>query len=219
MPFSCSNTSSTMHRNNQRPNQLSPIQPNAAPPIQTTTTHKAAHARACTPFSHSQNAPEPYDIAAPSPELTLGNKVRQTRANDAADTTRHPAEAGDPSCPARPGAHQNQIHLSKDQLPAPNTPMPRHTTATRNPNGTETQHHPRQQPEYATRTAQRPGGGRDRTDDPLLAKQVLSQLSYAPTDRRVSSPGPSPGPFFLGQGGFEPPTPRLSSVCSNQLSY
>ena len=24
------------------------------------------------------------------------------------------------------------------------------------------------------------GGGRDRTDDPLLAKQVLSQLSYAP---------------------------------------
>jgi hypothetical protein len=29
------------------------------------------------------------------------------------------------------------------------------------------------------------GGGRDRTDDPLLAKQVLSQLSYAPqTDKR-----------------------------------
>ena len=28
-----------------------------------------------------------------------------------------------------------------------------------------------------------PGGGdeRDRTDDPLLAKQVLSQLSYTPT--------------------------------------
>ena len=23
----------------------------------------------------------------------------------------------------------------------------------------------------------------------------------------------------MGQGGFEPPTPRLSSVCSNQLSY
>jgi hypothetical protein len=25
------------------------------------------------------------------------------------------------------------------------------------------------------------GGERDRTDDPLLAKQVLSQLSYTPT--------------------------------------
>ena len=33
---------------------------------------------------------------------------------------------------------------------------------------------------------------------------MLSQLSYGP---------------FLGPGGLEPPTPRLSSVCSNQLSY
>ena len=24
---------------------------------------------------------------------------------------------------------------------------------------------------------------------------------------------------MVGTGGFEPPTPRLSSVCSNQLSY
>ena len=33
----------------------------------------------------------------------------------------------------------------------------------------------------ARRTHANPGGaGRDRTDDPLLAKQVLSQLSYSP---------------------------------------
>ena len=51
------------------------------------------------------------------------------------------------------------------------------------------------------------GGRRDRTDDLLLAKQPLSQLSYAPIGKMV------------GQGGLEPPTPRLSSVCSNQLSY
>ena len=50
------------------------------------------------------------------------------------------------------------------------------------------------------------GGGRDRTDDLKLAKLPLSQLSYAPIQ-------------LVGQGGFEPPTPRLSSVCSNQLSY
>ena len=55
------------------------------------------------------------------------------------------------------------------------------------------------------------GGGRDRTDDPLLAKQVLSQLSYTPKIRD--------GQTVVGQGGLEPPTPRLSSVCSNQLSY
>ena len=55
------------------------------------------------------------------------------------------------------------------------------------------------------------GGKRDRTDDPLLAKQVLYQLSYAPS---VGS-----GLCLVGLGGLEPPTPRLSSVCSNQLSY
>ena len=33
------------------------------------------------------------------------------------------------------------------------------------------------------------GGGRDRTDDPLLAKQVLSQLSYAPRSRNHHSRG------------------------------
>ena len=71
------------------------------------------------------------------------------------------------------------------------------------------------------------GGERDRTDDPLLAKQVLSQLSYAPKPARTRSPSQNHSPpnmnrssrDLVGQGGFEPPTPRLSSVCSNQLSY
>ena len=52
------------------------------------------------------------------------------------------------------------------------------------------------------------GGERDRTDDPLLAKQVLSQLSYTPIVRTV-----------VGLDGFEPSTPALSRRCSNQLSY
>src|SRR5688572_8638954 len=51
------------------------------------------------------------------------------------------------------------------------------------------------------------GGERDRTDDLLLAKQALSQLSYTPDEKLV------------GLDGFEPSTPRLSSVCSDQLSY
>ena len=49
---------------------------------------------------------------------------------------------------------------------------------------------------------------RDRTDDPLLAKQVLSQLSYTPNVSNV-----------VGLDGFEPSTPALSRRCSNQLSY
>ena len=52
------------------------------------------------------------------------------------------------------------------------------------------------------------GASRDRTDDPLLAKQVLSQLSYSPSKK-----------YLVGQGGLEPPTSPLSGVRSNQLSY
>ena len=43
-----------------------------------------------------------------------------------------------------------------------------------------------------------------RTPDPLLARQVLSQLSYTP---------------IIGLNGLEPSTSRLSGVRSNQLSY
>jgi hypothetical protein len=59
------------------------------------------------------------------------------------------------------------------------------------------------------------GAERDRTADPLLAKQVLSQLSYSPlkiilADRRDK---------VVGLGRFELPTSPLSGVRSNQLSY
>ena len=51
------------------------------------------------------------------------------------------------------------------------------------------------------------GGERVRTDDPLRARQVLSQLSYTPNKGLV------------GLAGLEPATSRLSVVCSSQLSY
>ena len=54
------------------------------------------------------------------------------------------------------------------------------------------------------------GDGEIRTLDPLLARQVLSQLSYTP--ERCSS-------ITMGLSGLEPPTSRLSGVRSNQLSY
>ena len=52
------------------------------------------------------------------------------------------------------------------------------------------------------------GDNRNRTDDPLLARQVLSQLSYTPIFKRL-----------VGPSGLEPPTSRLSVVRSSQLSY
>ena len=61
-----------------------------------------------------------------------------------------------------------------------------------------------------------------RTLDPLLARQVLSQLSYTPINRLKQA-------FYLskimassslvGLSGLEPPTSRLSGVRSNRLSY
>ena len=51
------------------------------------------------------------------------------------------------------------------------------------------------------------GADRARTGDPLVANQVLSQLSY------------SPGFRLVGLSGFEPLTSRLSAVRSSQLSY
>ena len=56
-----------------------------------------------------------------------------------------------------------------------------------------------------------PGGARrSRTDDILLAKQALYQLSYGPFAKDWSLVGPT---------RFELVTSRLSSVRSNQLSY
>jgi hypothetical protein len=95
----------------------------------------------------------------------------------------------------------------------------------------------------------RPSGGarRDRTDDLLLAKQALSQLSYGPApvdvdwlvgwlaepqltraeNARLRPSGYGVAAFFraarerrlVGLGRFELPTSRLSSARSNQLSY
>jgi hypothetical protein len=68
------------------------------------------------------------------------------------------------------------------------------------------------------------GAERDRTADPLLAKQVLSQLSYSPIRHPKSNDRFSGIPVvsvaeMVGLGRFELPTSPLSGVRSNQLSY
>jgi hypothetical protein len=72
-------------------------------------------------------------------------------------------------------------------------------------------------PSPLTRTGNN-GDNRIRTGDPLLAKQVLYQLSYVPS-MIIGTNACRHQHLMVGQGGLEPPTPRLSSVCSNQLSY
>ena len=71
--------------------------------------------------------------------------------------------------------------------------------------------------QYAV-SAIKPSGGarRDRTDDLMLAKHALSQLSYGPVPEDESHPAPIE---MVGLGRLELPTSRLSSARSNQLSY
>ena len=77
--------------------------------------------------------------------------------------------------------------------------------------------------------ARRIGGARrDRTDDLLLAKQALSQLSYGPALARQHQPGLiaerhsrqlDARAGMVGLGRLERPTSPLSGVRSNHLSY
>ena len=70
-------------------------------------------------------------------------------------------------------------------------------------------------------------GGADwnRTSDPLLAKQVLSQLSYSPDHKCMIVNFEPPREILtleaqlVGLDRIELSTPRLSSACSSQLSY
>ena len=55
------------------------------------------------------------------------------------------------------------------------------------------------------------GARRDRTDDLMLAKHALSQLSYGPDWWYAKQ--------VVGPGRVERPTSRLSGVRSNHLSY
>ncbi len=66
------------------------------------------------------------------------------------------------------------------------------------------------------------GARRDRTDDLMLAKHALSQLSYGPISLTNTAAGVLPAnrhKSVVGLGRFELPTSRLSSARSNQLSY
>ena len=60
------------------------------------------------------------------------------------------------------------------------------------------------------------GARRDRTDDLMLAKHALSQLSYGPGKTEIKSASIW---MMVGLGRLERPTSPLSGVRSNHLSY
>ncbi len=84
---------------------------------------------------------------------------------------------------------------------------------------------PKAEHRLSARLPRRTRGGdeRNRTADPLLAKQVLSRLSYIPATHcrlRISDQNLDSAVYnyVVGLPGIEPGTSRLSSVRSSRLS-
>jgi hypothetical protein len=199
------------------PGQTSRLNNGTRSPIQRPIPESHAPRDAPEPDSHCQRTTRPHPTQAPPPPYGViqhPGRFAQTQDHTELDQPRY--------IPTQHPKSASQVSIRCQ----PPTPAPPHA--------------PTEAPRAGRAVAARPASGgddRDRTDDPLLAKQVLSQLSYAPnpgTTWPPSSDHPIPphpaanttgailanGPTVLvGQGGFEPPTPRLSSVCSNQLSY
>ena len=134
---------------------------------------------------------------------------------------------------ARPPRSYSQIHFTLQSTPPPRARPRRHSAPLlrTSPQRSGLAETGTRSPTEPPMVVEVPGGGeRDRTDDLLLAKQALSQLSYTPVSRdrrpehkdRIVFRSLASGLCDLamvGQGGFEPPTSRLSSARSNQLSY
>jgi hypothetical protein len=180
-------------------------------PLLTETRDRAlsqhAHAHACT-HAHTHDAPGaarpgPCPARADAPVRPTPGQAPQRRPNPDSPPKDH--------AHARPRTLRPGIALAGRAKT--NSPPPP-------PSGTPCA--PAARPRYCALETTGPGDDRTRTGDPLLAKQALSQLSYVPlaTGPWTLAMGPwSDGALAMGQGGLEPPTPRLSSVCSNQLSY
>ena len=222
-PQGSSTLGPTMHRNHpQRPSVIVAAvssqrpRPASAPPPR----------RSCTRITLAQHTTL---ASEPSSRPLAGRQNRPVRQSQPR---------------TRPETHQNLIHSDKEHArPSGNAPRGRHRRRPTCPDSTIAPNSrlpcdTANSPATACNSSDQPCRSTapdmptsptwwrrsDRTDDPLLAKQVLSQLSYAPnsSSARSSQIGlrcDQHDAALVGQGGFEPPTPRLSSVCSNQLSY
>ena len=145
------------------------------------------------------------------PELTAGTSGAVTTEGDGTRSASH-------ACPLHPPGSLRTMRRRHATEPSP--PCQRTEPAQRA--GSREGFRPTQGQSLNQRRHHQGGGGgeRDRTDDLLLAKQALSQLSYAPKpDASPFDASPAADQAMVGRAGFEPATPRLSSVCSDQLSY
>ena len=153
--------------------------------------------RLCPPCTETTRyhgvAPIPPSAPATAGHSALNTPLNATTRCRQAETCR-----SDTCTRSRPETHQTLIHPDKDhragQTPGPQLPAPASLQETRTKPLT-----PRRSakttstPDRPNTRAQSGGGDRARTDDPLLAKQALSQLSYTPKAYRQWLPPPPQG--------------------------
>ena len=185
---------STMHRNNQH----SPAR-QLAPPDPTVKPHPPSGSRST---QHLLLIPDHCSTSTRGPRP---NRTKGTGSDKHSRRTRHgrptdplPAvpkhtvpKITEPSCAPR-DAPEPDSHLPKTKaFPARSAePFPSHDNRTQ-PDHPEPGGDGDRPPNMGViGITSGHGGDRDRTDDPLLAKQVLSQLSYTPTaPHGVGGPG------------------------------
>ena len=189
MPFSCSRSTPrgtidrtetiprpTMHRSHPQPfRRTTPA----------TSTGPSNSAHTFTPLNSQRMLP----LAATHTPLNATASLAPRRPGQTRSRSDHRNQA------ARPETHQNLIHPDKEQHHAPTTrparsrPTQSHPTLAESNQATRNSNFPgRQPPGTSPHHRQLVEVIGIRTDDPLLAKQVLSQLSYTP--EAFSSPQP-----------------------------
>ena len=160
------------------------------PTGQTTRPHDGTNPNHQNPVHHSDQAPDhPSRLARPETHQNLIHPAKEQRtprktAPSGSRGTRH-STAIQPR--PRPGTNRLANPLTfRDAACHPTNQWKRPPMET--PNGDAQWRRPMETPN---------GDDRDRTDDPLLAKQVLSQLSYAPL-KHAPEPGTDPRGLIPG---------------------
>ena len=140
------------------------------------------------PITAPLNPRHPTVGAPPGPNARTFKPQQLSRSDKSAEQRDPPPIRRPIESHTRPETHQNLIHTAKEQHGRTQHECRRSNGAIPHPGRfAQTQDHTEHdQPRYrpaalpSESNAQHGGDDRDRTDDPLLAKQVLSQLSYAP---------------------------------------
>ena len=160
--------------------------------VKQTPSTQHIHKTPCTlcpgpqPEQHS-STPRCIRVRHPSQSQTRTSQRKpQTQSHSNEQPGQNPTETS-----RAHRAHQNLIH--NQQRTRPSAKTPEHQAATRQPlpNGSEPRTTARSTKPYPLCRKPNHGDGRDRTDDLLLAKQALSQLSYIPT-RKQATPASNP---------------------------